>query len=196
VAEELTDSELLIASRAEPEAFTELYRRHAEDLLRYFARRTLDPETAAELTAETFAEAFASRANYRDQQGVNGVAWLYGIARHRLGRFFRAGRVDAAARRKLGMPERELPPEDYERIEDLIDFAPIREALVEALDTLSDDQREAMRLRVIDGLDYAEVAQRLRCTQQNARQRVSRGLRKIALLLQERGMQLTTEVEA
>jgi RNA polymerase sigma-70 factor (ECF subfamily) len=195
VPEERTDTELLIASRTEPEAFTELYRRHAEDLLRYFARRTLDPETAAELTAETFAEAFASRVTYRDQ-GVNGVAWLYGIARHRLGRFFRSGRVDAAARRKLGMPERDLPPEDYERIEDLIDFAPIREALVEALETLSPDQREAMRLRVIDGLGYAEVAERLRCTEQSARQRVSRGLRKIALLLQERGMQLTTEVEA
>ncbi|MEX1263368.1 MAG: sigma-70 family RNA polymerase sigma factor [Actinomycetota bacterium] len=192
--EERTDSELLIASRTEPEAFTELYRRHAEDLLRYFARRTLDPETAAELTAETFAEAFASRANYRDQ-GVNGVAWLYGIARHRLGRFFRNGRVEAAARRKLGMPERDLAPQDYERIEDLIDFAPIREALVEALDTLNDEQRDALRLRVIDGLGYAEVAERLKCTEQNARQRVSRGLRKIALLLQERGMQLTTEVE-
>jgi len=195
VPEERTDTQLLIASRTEPEAFTELYRRHAEDLLRYFARRTLDPETAAELTAETFAEAFASRSNYRDQ-GVNGVAWLYGIARHRLGRFFRSGRVDAAARRKLGMPERDLPPEDYERIEDLIDFAPIREALAEALETLSPDQREAMRLRVIDGLGYAEVAERLECTEQNARQRVSRGLKKLALLLQERGMQLTTEVEA
>ena len=193
--EERTDTQLLIASRTEPEAFTELYRRHAEDLLRYFARRTLDPETAAELTAETFAEAFASRATYRDQ-GVNGVAWLYGIARHRLGRFFRSGRVDAAARRKLGMPERDLPSEDYERIEDLIDFAPIREALAEALETLSPDQREAMRLRVIDGLGYAEVAERLECTEQNARQRVSRGLKKLALLLQERGMQLTTEVEA
>ncbi|MGZ8580823.1 MAG: RNA polymerase sigma factor [Actinomycetota bacterium] len=193
--EERTDTELLIASRIEPEAFTELYRRHAEDLLRYFARRTLDPETAAELTAETFAEAFASRATYRDQ-GVNGVAWIYGIARHRLGRFFRDGKVDAAARRKLGMPERDLPSEDYERIEDLIDFGPIREALAEALETLSPDQREAMRLRVIDGLGYAEVAERLKCTEQNARQRVSRGLRKIALLLQERGMQLTTEVEA
>jgi RNA polymerase sigma factor (sigma-70 family) len=195
VPEERTDTQLLIASRTEPEAFTELYRRHAEDLLRYFARRTLDPETAAELTAETFAEAFASRATYRDQ-GVNGVAWLYGIARHRLGRFFRSGRVDAAARRKLGMPERDLPSEDYERIEDLIDFAPIREALAEALETLSPDQREAMRLRVIDGLGYAEVAERLECTEQNARQRVSRGLKKLALLLQERGMQLTTEVEA
>ena len=94
------------------------------------------------------------------------------------------------------MPERDLPPEDYERIEDLIDFAPIREALAEALETLSPDQREAMRLRVIDGLGYAEVAEHLKCTEQNARQRVSRGLRKIALLLQERGMQLTTEVEA
>jgi DNA-directed RNA polymerase specialized sigma24 family protein len=59
--DERSDTELLLASRAEPVAFVELYRRHAEDLLRYFARRTLDPEAAAELTAETFAEAYASR---------------------------------------------------------------------------------------------------------------------------------------
>jgi RNA polymerase sigma factor (sigma-70 family) len=195
VGEERSDSELLIASRDDPEAFTELYRRHAEDLLRYFARRTLDPEAAAELTAETFAQAFASRATYRDQ-GVNGVAWLYGIARHQLGRFFRRGRVDAAARRRLGMPLRELPPEDYERIEDLVDLAPIREALVEALETLSVDQREAMRLHVIDGLTYPEVARRLACTEANARQRVSRGLRKLAILLQRRGAQFGLEVEA
>jgi len=195
VPDERTDSELLTASREDPEAFGELYRRHAEDLLRYFARRTLDPETAAELTAETFAEAFASRRNYTDK-GVNGVAWIYGIARHRLGRFFRSGRVDASARRRLGMPERDLPPEDYERIEDLIDFAPIRGALAEALETLSPDQRDAMRLHVIDGLTYPQVAAQLRCSEANARQRVSRGLRRVAMVLQERGMEMTTEVDA
>jgi len=195
VPDQRTDSELLTASRDDPEAFTELYRRHAEDLLRYFARRTLDPETAAELTAETFAEAFASRRNYTDK-GVNGVAWIYGIARHRLGRFFRTGRIDASARRRLGMPERDLPPEDYERIEDLIDFAPIRGALVEALETLSPDQRDAMRLHVIDGLSYPEVAAKLRCTEANARQRVSRGLRRVAMVLQDRGLEIATEVEA
>ena len=37
VSTERTDSELLLASREDPDAFTELYRRHAEDLLRYFA---------------------------------------------------------------------------------------------------------------------------------------------------------------
>jgi RNA polymerase sigma factor (sigma-70 family) len=195
VPDERTDSELLIASRGDAEAFTELYRRHAEDLLRYFARRTLDPETAAELTSETFAEAFASRMSYVDE-GVNGVAWIYGIARHRLGRFFRSGRVDASARRKLGMPERDLPQEDYERIEDLIDFAPIRAALIEALAGLNPSQRDAMQLRVVEGLPYPEVAKRLTCSEDNARQRVSRGLRRVALVLQRQGVQPPTEVEA
>jgi RNA polymerase sigma-70 factor (ECF subfamily) len=192
--DERTDAELLLASRSEPRAFVEVYRRHAEDLLRYFARRTLDPEAAAELTAETFAEAYASRRNYRDT-GADGVAWLYGIARHQLSRFFRRGQIDAAARRKLGMPVRDLPAEDYERIEELVDLAPIREALLEALDTLADEQREALRLRVIDGLAYADVAERLGCEPAAARQRVSRGLRAMGLTLQQRGLTFATEVE-
>jgi len=189
-----TDAELLLASRHEPAAFVELYRRHAEDLLRYFARRTLDPEAAAELTAETFAEAFASRANYRDT-GANGVGWLYGIARHQLGRFFRSGRIDRSARQKIGLPPRDLPLEDYERIEDLVDFAPIRAAMVQALETLADDQREALKLRVIEGLSYPDVAARLQCAEAAARQRVSRGLRRLALVLQEQGLELAREVE-
>jgi RNA polymerase sigma-70 factor (ECF subfamily) len=187
-----SDSELLTVSATEPGAFAVLYRRHAEDLLRYFARRTLDPEAAAELTAETFAQAFASRARYRDT-GANGVAWIYGIARHQLGRFFRSGRVLRDARRRLGMPERELPLADYERIEDLVDFAPIRDAIGEALQTLREDQREALRLRVIEELPYDEVARRLVCSEQSARQRVSRGLRRLALVLQERGLQPAME---
>jgi RNA polymerase sigma factor (sigma-70 family) len=194
VPDERTDAELLLASRTDPATFVELYRRHAEDLVRYFAKRTLDPEAAAELTAETFAEAFSSRRMYRDT-GANGVAWLYGIARHQLGRFFRLGKVDGMARRRLGMPERPLPPEDYERIEDLVDFVPMREALVEALGSLEDDQREALRLRVIDGLPYPVVAERLRCAEATARQRVSRGLRRLALVLQERGLAPTAEAD-
>jgi RNA polymerase sigma factor (sigma-70 family) len=188
VEDQRSDSELLTVSATEPGAFAVLYRRHAEDLLRYFARRTLDPESAAELTAETFAQAFASRTTYRDT-GANGVAWIYGVARHQLGRFFRSGRVDRAARRRIGMPERELPPEDFERIEDLVDFAPIRGAIVEALETLREDHRDALRLRVIEQRSYPEVARALSCTEENARQRVSRGLRRLALVLQEKGLQ-------
>jgi RNA polymerase sigma-70 factor (ECF subfamily) len=192
--DERTDAQLLLASRADPDAFTALYRRHAEALLRFFARRTLDPEAAAELTAETFAQAFASRARYRDE-GVDGVAWLYGVARHQLGRFFRSGRVDTEARRRLGMPERPVPPEDFDRIEELVDFEPIRAALAEVLSELPHAQRDALRLRVLEERGYPEVARALSCSEVTARQRVSRGLRTLALALQERGLALATEAD-
>lgn len=181
--EDLGDGELLVLSREEPDAFAALYERYAAAILGFFARRTLDPEAAAELTAETFAEAFASRARYRDRD-AGGAAWLYGIARHQLGRFFRTGAVDARARRRLGMPDRDLAPEDYERIEELIDFERVGRAIAKAFGLLSEEQREAMTLRVIEGRPYREVAEQLACSEETARARVSRGLKRLTRLLE------------
>jgi hypothetical protein len=42
-----------------------LHARHAEELLGYFARRTLQAEVAVDLVGETFALAFADRAQFR-----------------------------------------------------------------------------------------------------------------------------------
>jgi RNA polymerase sigma factor (sigma-70 family) len=180
--EELSDVEVLRLSRDEPDAFGAFYQRHAETVLRYFARRTLDPEAAAELTAETFAEAFASRRRFRDQ-GRGGLVWLYGIGKHLLSRYFRTGAVDARARKRLGVPERVISEEDYERIEELIDFEQVGRAIASAFSVLSEEQREALTLRVIEGRTYHEVAEQLRCTEETARARVSRGLRRLARVL-------------
>lgn len=177
--EELEDAELILRSSREPEVFGALFERHAEPMLAFFARRTLDAEAAAELVAETFAEAFSSRSRFRDQ-GVDGAGWLYGIGKHLLSRYFRAGAVEARARRRLGMPERTVNDDDYERIEELIDFERVGDVILEALSTLPEDQREAVRLRVIDGRSYRQVAETLGCTEPTARARVSRGLRRIA----------------
>ena len=180
--EEIADSDLLLLSREEPDAFGVLYERHAEGLLAYFARRTFDPEAAAELVAETFAEAFASRKRFRDR-GAGAAGWLYGIARHQLGRYFRHGSVDSRARRKLGLPEREILADDYERIEELIDFEQVGRAIAEAFSLLSDEQREAMTLRVVEGRPYSEVADLLKCSEETARARVSRGLKRLKRML-------------
>jgi len=177
--EGLDDAELILRSSREPELFGALFERHAEPMLAFFARRTLDAETAAELVAETFAEAFSSRSRFRDQ-GVDGAGWLYGIGRHLLSRYFRTGAVEARARRRLGMPERTVNDDDYERIEELIDFERVGDVILEALSTLPEEQRRAVRLRVIDGSSYRRVAETLGCTEATARARVSRGLRWIA----------------
>jgi RNA polymerase sigma-70 factor (ECF subfamily) len=177
--EGLDDAELILRSSREPELFGVLFERHAEPMLAFFARRTLDAETAAELVAETFAEAFSSRSRFRDQ-GVDGAGWLYGIGKHLLSRYFRTGAVEARARRRLGMPERTVNDDDYERIEELIDFERVGDVILEALSTLPEEQRRAVRLRVIDGSSYRRVAETLGCTEATARARVSRGLRRIA----------------
>jgi RNA polymerase sigma factor (sigma-70 family) len=179
VQDDLEDAELILRSSREPEVFGALFERHAEPMLAFFARRTLDAEAAAELVAETFAEAFSSRSRFRDQ-GVDGAGWLYGIGKHLLSRYFRAGAVEARARRRLGMPERTVNDDDYERIEELIDFERVGDVILEALSTLPEEQRRAVRLRVIDGSSYRRVAETLGCTEATARARVSRGLRRIA----------------
>ena len=173
---ELKDEELLMLSKTRPEAFGAFYGRHAEALLAFFARRTLDPEIAAELTAETFAQAFASRIRF-ERRGAGASAWLYAIGRHQLARFYRTGRVEAAARRKIGLPPRELSESDYERIEELIDFEGRRGVIRDSFSELPEAQREAITLRVIEGRPYREVARLLSCTEQVARARVSRALR-------------------
>ena len=192
--EDKDDVEVIVLSWDEPEAFGVLFERHAESLLGYFARRTFDAEAAAELTAETFAQAFASRRRFRDQ-GVDGMAWLYGIGKNLLSCYFRNGAVDARARRRLGMPERTVGTDDYERIEELIDFESVAPVVREALSELSVDQRDAVRLRAIDGLSYREVAEKVGINEQTARARVSRGLRQIARRLGAGGKDDLDEVE-
>jgi hypothetical protein len=52
--------ELLHVSGDDPEAFRVLYHRHAGAILGFLYRRTACPETAADVMAETFSQAYLS----------------------------------------------------------------------------------------------------------------------------------------
>jgi RNA polymerase sigma factor (sigma-70 family) len=181
-----SDEQLLVGSRVHPELFAAFYQRHGRNVLVFLARRTFDPELAADLTAETFAQAFGSRMKFRAQSPGGAQAWLYTIARRELARSRRRRRVETKARARLGMPVRTLAEDDYERIERLIDFESVGRAVAGALNRLSAEQREAVTLRVVEGRSYAEVAQVIGCSELAARARVSRGLRRLGALLEPR----------
>ena len=51
------DADLLAAAVSDAEAFGEFYDRNVESVVGFFMRRTACPQTAADLSAETFAEA-------------------------------------------------------------------------------------------------------------------------------------------
>jgi RNA polymerase sigma-70 factor (ECF subfamily) len=160
--------------------FADLYSGHAQQLLIFFTRRTFEVEAARDLTAETFAQAFQHRRRFRGSTDAEAAAWLYGIARHQLSRYARTGRVRRNAVEKLGIQLPPVSPDDYERIVELAGLAELRGRVAVAFADLSDDQRDALRLRVIDERPYDEVARSLGVSEQTARARVSRGLRRLA----------------
>jgi RNA polymerase sigma-70 factor (ECF subfamily) len=169
-----TDDELL-AERAPGRAgaaFAAFYERHEDAVLAYFRRRVGTPELAADLAAETFAQALVSRSRYRPGAENSAVAWLFGIAGHVLGRSVRRGAIEVRARRRLGITE--LVLDDAQLI--AIDERSSEHGVLALLQLLPMDQREAIRARILDEKAYPEVAEQLRCSEPVARKRVSRGL--------------------
>lgn len=169
---------------AEPEAFIALYEREAEPLLVFFTRRTLDVEVALDLTAETFAQAWRGWPRVRLDSGEEVRGWLFTIARRQLGRYLRRGRVERRALRQMGVSLPVLHEDDVGEIERAAGLASLRSALGAELVKLSRSQREALRLRIVEEMPYAEVARRLGVSESTARQRVSRGLRALAVALE------------
>lgn len=171
---------LLGRSVAQPELFGEFYAAHASAVLVFFARRTLDVEVARDLTAETFAEALASRSRFRGTTEAEAAGWLFGIARHLLSRYLRRGVVERKAVERLGIRMPHLSDDDHERIAELAGLDDLRSGVAAALGELGADQRDAVELRVVAELPYDEVARRLSISEPTARARVSRGLRALA----------------
>jgi RNA polymerase sigma-70 factor (ECF subfamily) len=169
-----------------------LYASNADALLVYLTRRTADAQIALDLWAETFALAFEARATYRGVSEAEAGGWLYGIARRQLAQFYRRGEIETRALRRLELERPPAPPLVVEQLERKADLGALRNELRSALADLSPATRDAVQLRVIDELDYREVADRLGISESAARVRVSRGLASLAELLDPAALQEAT----
>ena len=169
-----SDAELLAGTARDPACFGVFYERHEEAVLMFHLRRTGQPDLAADLTAETFAQALTAASRFQPGPSPAG-AWLLGIARNVLAMSRRRGRVEDAARRRLAMEPVVLDDLTLERVAAIDAFADIRELL----GTLAPDQRQAVLERVVSEREYADIALELECSESVVRQRVSRGLARL-----------------
>ncbi len=162
-------------ARGDAEAFSALYRLYLPLVLRWCLRETRNREVAADLAAEVFAAALVAARRYRPERGPVSV-WLLGIARNKLLESLRRGRIEAAARRRLGVEPVALTDADLERVDELVS---LDEGLLERVAALPPQMRAALESRVIDERPYDEIACELRCSEAVVRQRVSRALRQL-----------------
>ncbi|MEV4888080.1 RNA polymerase sigma factor [Nonomuraea sp. NPDC055795] len=149
------DTELIRRSARDPEAFADLFTRHAPALRRYVARR-LGPSLADDIVSDTFLTAFRRRGRY-DLSHPDARPWLYGIAARLVSRH---RRVEIRFYRALVRSGVDEIAEPYaERVDDWV--AAQQAGLAAALMKLSPGDREVLLLVAWADMSYEDVARAL-----------------------------------
>lgn len=168
----------------ESEDLKRLYERYARNLLAFFQRRVHDPELAVDLMSDTFMLALERRDQFRGLTDKQLSGWLWAIGQSVLREHERRGEALDRNSRRLGRERRALTDREIERIEELASSEELRDAVARSLDRLPEEQREAVRLRVVEGLSYAEIARQLGITASGTRTRVTRAMRELRQMLE------------
>lgn len=181
---EPTDAQLLAAHcEGDPDAFTEIVRRHRDRLWAVALRTTGDPEEASDALQDALISAYRRAGQFRGDAAV--TTWLHRIV------------VNASLdrlRRRAVRPWVPLPDEtgesgdraaltDRAALVDPRDALDARETAIEiaaALDELPPDQRTAIILVDLEGWSVEEAAAIMECPTGTIKSRCSRGRAKLA----------------
>ncbi|HLI38327.1 MAG TPA: RNA polymerase sigma factor [Streptosporangiaceae bacterium] len=152
--------------------FGRLYRAHVEAVTAFFARRSADPQTVADLTADTFVQVITSFGAFDPRKGT-ARAWVFGIA----WRVYAAHCEAHSQQRDKVMRlagRRELDPDQVGELLDRIDAERAGRALVTGLTALPAPDRALIELVDIAGFRVKEAAGVLGVAPGAARMRLMR----------------------
>jgi RNA polymerase sigma factor (sigma-70 family) len=152
--------------------FEQIYRANVGVLTAYFARRSTDPQTVADLTSETIVRAAGSFGSFDSGKG-SARAWLLGIATHVYADYYtQTANGRGAAVRLAGMED--LPVDEIDELADRIDAHRAGRELIDRCSQLPALQRAAIELVDLDGLTPKEAAAALGVPRGVLRMRLSR----------------------
>ncbi|MGC0330644.1 RNA polymerase sigma-70 factor (ECF subfamily) [Streptomyces sp. SAI-170] len=171
----------LAARGGDADAVERFVRALQRDVQRYVAHLCADPQAVDDLAQDTFLRALGSLHRFEGRSSAR--AWLLAIARRAVVDSYRY----AAARPRLSdVPDWQLAvenaqPRDLPGFDDGI-------ALLDLLDSLPDERREAFVLTQLLGLPYADAAEAGDCPIGTVRSRVARARATLIDLLAEAEM--------
>jgi RNA polymerase sigma factor (sigma-70 family) len=168
-----------LAQAGDRAAFAHLVRRHQDAVHRFILRMLGSHEEALELTQDTFIKAWQALPQWQPQAQFK--TWIYRIASNTA--------MDALRRRKIV----EMVPleEDYDAPssgpgpEVQLQSQQRLRSLESALAELPAEQREAILLREIEGLSYAEISAALNVHEGTVKSRLARARETLASAVRE-----------
>jgi RNA polymerase sigma-70 factor (ECF subfamily) len=136
--------------------FERLYRAHVQAVTAFFARRSADPQTVADLTADTFVQVITSFGTF-DQGKGTARSWVFGIARRVYASYCETHSQQRDKVLRLA-GRRDLEPDQVGELLDRIDAERAGRALVTELTALPALDRAVIELVDITGLRPREAA--------------------------------------
>lgn len=170
--EPLSDEEVLArVVGGEAAAFEALMRRHNQRLFRAARSVVRDDLEAEDVVQETYVRAYAHLSRFEGRSSV--ATWLTRIAFHEaLRRKRQRLRADTAARSLVDSQSPRIhEPEESE----MVDLGNTRSVLTQALDSLPENLRTVVVLRIVQGLSTRETAECLRLSEVNVKVLLHRG---------------------
>lgn len=143
---------MIKSARRDPKLFGELYKLYVEKIFRYLFSKIRNVPEAEDITAQTFLAAFESFDKFR--QDGHFASWLFGIARNKA--------MDHFRQRNRFSPmddSREIPVED-DNLSRVIKTEQAK-ALSKLIHSLSEEDRELLRLRFLAEMSFSEIARLL-----------------------------------
>lgn len=150
--------------------FEQLYAEHAAGLLAFLTYRTGDRELAEDVLADTFERVLKARRRFDPRRG-SAKSWVYSIALNLLRDQARRRDAERRALERTGAGA-SVGVDEAGRSDD-------RQTLLQALGTVSDEEREALALRFGADLTVPEIAKLTGERLTTVEGRVYRGLRKL-----------------
>jgi RNA polymerase sigma-70 factor (ECF subfamily) len=177
------DAQLMERLRSDStgESLRRLYRAYAGELLGFTLNALNDRETAEEIVQETFTRAWRHADSYDPARG-SVRTWLYQIARHAI--------IDSR-RRASARPT--VAPGAADSLEDMaggpsIDQAMLGWQVAAALDRLSPEHRQVIRLAHVRGMSVRDISQAIGLPEGTVKSRTWYALRSLRLVLEEMGV--------
>jgi RNA polymerase sigma-70 factor (ECF subfamily) len=175
--------------RGDQRAFELLVIKYQRRVERLIGRMVRDVDLVADIAQETFIRAYRALPQFRGESAF--YTWLYRIAvntaKKALMELKRDPLVTESARAsrdeddETSRVENELS--DGETPDAVLASKQIASAVNFAIEALSDDLRQAITLREIEGLSYEEIAELMNCPIGTVRSRIFRAREAIALRL-------------
>lgn len=160
-----------------------LVRTYGTTVRRYCSRITRDPALADDLCQTVFMQAYEGLGRLTKKTSIR--SWLFSIAHHRC---LDAAKVNRRFQRRFELAG-EMP--DGASRADSADELMVQQSFIEALRTCRDElpeaERSAVLLRYVEGLTYSEMSRISKEPIATLRERVARGVMRLAKLLTEKG---------